>query len=124
MRAVRSQNTKPELALRKALHVRGYRFRLHRKDLPGKPDLVFPALRAVIFVNGCFWHGHDCHAGALPATRRDFWAEKIGKNRERDVRNVRALQATRWHVLTVWECNLTKPTAVEQVAAWLDGLRI
>ena len=117
MAAVRSKNTKPELVIRKALHGMGYRFRVHRKDLPGKPDLVFPSRGAVIFVNGCFWHGHSCPAGALPATRREFWENKIGKNRDRDTGNTVTLQASGWRVLTVWECELRAPDAVALVAA-------
>jgi DNA mismatch endonuclease (patch repair protein) len=120
MAAVRSKHTKPEIAVRKALHGLGYRFRLHRKDLPGKPDLVFPSRRAVIFVNGCFWHGHSCPAGALPATRREFWEDKIGKNRERDARNATALLEAGWRVLNVWECELKEPDSIERVTAWLD----
>lgn len=120
MAAVRSKNTQPELALRRALHARGYRFRLYRKDLPGKPDLVFPGRRAVIFVNGCFWHGHNCRAGALPATRRSFWKPKIEQNRQRDARNIEALLTLGWRVLTIWECDLKDPAAIEQTSAWLD----
>ena len=123
MAAIRSKDTKPELALRSALHRAGFRFRLHRKDLPGTPDLVFPARRSVIFVNGCFWHGHDCRAGALPTTRREFWEEKITQNRNRDARNVRALEDAGWRVLTVWQCELKDRTEVDRVAAWLDAAR-
>ncbi len=124
MSAVRSKNTKPEIYIRKVLHALGYRFRLHRKDLPGKPDIVFPSRRSVIFVNGCFWHGHTCHAGALPATRREFWEEKIGKNRERDAMNTTALKVDGWRVLTVWECELKNPDTIQMVAKWLDQSKV
>lgn len=123
MAAVRSKDTKPEMTLRKALHALGYRYRLHQRHLPGKPDLVFPARRCVIFVNGCFWHGHHCPAGALPATRREFWEEKIGQNRARDARNTAELEALGWRVLTVWECDLRERSAISHVSGWLDRYR-
>lgn len=106
MSRIRGRNTKPELLLRRGLHARGLRFRLHRRELPGRPDIVFPRFRAVVFVHGCFWHGHGCHLFAMPATRPEFWREKIGRNAERDGRVVAALRASGWRVLTVWECAL------------------
>lgn len=107
MRAVRSKDTKPELVVRRLAHSLGYRFRLHRKDLPGRPDLVFPGRRAVIFVHGCFWHGHDCAKGKKrPATNAEFWNTKLDGNRDRDERHVSQLEAGGWKVLTVWECEL------------------
>ena len=109
MAAVRSKNTKSELLVRRELHARGYRFRLHRRDLPGKPDIVFPSRKSAIFVNGCFWHGHDCPAGALPATRHKFWEAKIGRNKERDAKSQSKLEAAGWNVLVVWECALRRP---------------
>jgi len=123
MAAVRSKNTKPERFIRRELHSRGYRFRLHRPDLPGKPDIVFPSRKRVIFVNGCFWHGHDCSRGALPATRYDFWAAKIGGNKARDAENQRKLEETGWSVLVVWECDLRLPQTVERIVSWLDAER-
>lgn len=120
MSAVKSKDTKPEMFVRRSLHALGFRFRLHRRDLPGKPDIVFPSRRAVIFVNGCFWHGHTCKAGELPTTRRDFWEEKIDKNRERDTRNIDALRNAGWNVLTVWECELGEVDAVSRIASWLN----
>lgn len=105
MRAVRSQDTAPELAVRRAAHGLGYRFRLHRKDLPGAPDLVFPRLGAVIFVNGCFWHGHSCPRGArVPMNNRGYWLRKIQSNRTRDRAVRSALRRLGWRCLTVWEC--------------------
>jgi DNA mismatch endonuclease (patch repair protein) len=106
MRAVRQRNTRPELRLRKSLHAQGYRYRLHVTGLPGRPDLVFPSRRAVVFVHGCFWHGHDCRAGAPPATRPEYWLPKIAENRARDARKQAELEVLGWRVLTVWECEL------------------
>ena len=106
MAGIRGKDTQPELAIRSALHARGFRFRLHRKDLPGKPDIVFPKHRAVIFVNGCFWHGHGCHLFRWPKTRADFWRRKISGNVERDGRRHRELAAAGWRVATIWECAL------------------
>ena len=105
MRAVKSKNTSPELLVRRLAHSLGYRFRLHRKDLPGNPDLVFPKHRRVIFVHGCFWHGHDCARGArVPKDNRDYWVGKISRNRERDRRSLTALKTLGWNILVVWEC--------------------
>lgn len=106
MRAIRHKDTSPELLIRRALHARGFRFRLHDKQLPGKPDLVLPRYRAVVFVNGCFWHGHSCSLFKLPATRTDFWLSKIGGNVDRDNAARAALLAQNWRVATVWECAL------------------
>ena len=107
MRAVKGADTKPEIALRKALFARGLRYRLHAGDLPGKPDLVFPRHRAVVFVNGCFWHGHDCARGArLPKTNRAYWSKKIARNKARDKETVKALAALGWRAYIVWECAL------------------
>lgn len=105
MAAIKGKNTKPEVLLRKSLFSRGFRFRIHRKDLPGKPDIVLPKYCAAIFVQGCFWHGHKgCPMFRLPATRRDFWENKITANKNRDHRNTAALRQMGWHVLEVWEC--------------------
>lgn len=106
MSRIRSRDTKPELQLRRALHAAGFRYRLHDRSLPGTPDLVLPAKRAVVFVHGCFWHGHDCALGVTPGTRTDFWEEKIGRNQARDEIAHAALLAAGWRVLTVWECAL------------------
>ncbi len=105
MRAVRSKDTKPELIVRRLIHSLGFRFRLHRRDLPGSPDLVFSGRRKVIFVHGCFWHGHDCVRGnRKPVANADYWHAKIRGNVERDIRNETALRENRWDVLTIWEC--------------------
>lgn len=104
MRAVKSTNTKPELIVRKLAHALGFRFRLHGA-LPGKPDLVFAGRRKVIFVHGCFWHGHACARGArVPVNNRDYWVGKVARNRTRDRKTLRRLRADDWQVLVVWEC--------------------
>ncbi|HEY0309408.1 MAG TPA: DNA mismatch endonuclease Vsr [Acidobacteriaceae bacterium] len=101
----KGSNTKPELRVRSLLHTLGFRFRLHRKDLPGRPDVVLPKYRTVIFIHGCFWHCHDCRWGiVVPKTRPEFWAEKRHSTTERDARNIAALQAVGWKVLVIWEC--------------------
>ena len=104
MAAIRHKDTRPELAVRRLLHRMGYRYALHRRDLPGRPDLVFAPRRKVVFVHGCFWHGHDCRNMRLPATRVDYWSAKIANNRARDARNIRDLDAAGWRVHVVWEC--------------------
>ncbi len=106
MASVRGKNTQPELLLRRHLHQAGYRYRLHAKNLPGKPDLVFPRLCAILFVNGCFWHGHDCYRFSWPKTRESFWREKILGNMERDKRNQQELALLGWRVGIVWGCAL------------------
>ena len=106
MKKVRRQDTAPEMIVRRALHARGWRYRLHRKDLPGTPDIVFPGRQAVVFVNGCFWHGHDCKLGRPPKSRPEFWGPKLAGNRERDKRKIRELSAAGWRVMTVWQCSL------------------
>ena len=109
MSRIRGRDTRPELLLRRGLHAAGFRYRLHDRRLPGRPDIVLPKHRAVVQVHGCFWHGHDCPMFRLPATRPEFWAAKIAGNRERDRRTAAALEALRWRVLTVWECCLKGP---------------
>jgi DNA mismatch endonuclease (patch repair protein) len=105
MRAVKSSNTTPEIAVRRAAHALGLRFRLKRTDLPGKPDLVFPARKAAVFVHGCFWHGHDCPRGArIPASNRDYWLAKIGRNVARDRKTLAALKSQGWKTHVIWEC--------------------
>lgn len=107
MARVRSRDTKPEMMVRRLVHAMGYRYRLHAKDLPGKPDLVFRSREKVIFIHGCFWHQHeDCALARLPKSRQNFWVPKLDANRQRDVRNECALQHAGWDVLTIWECEL------------------
>ena len=115
MAKIRKRDTKPELVVRRCAHRLGYRFRLHRADLPGTPDLVFPALRKVILVNGCFWHQHrGCRNSVLPKTRPEFWLAKLNGNVERDIRNVAALKELGWKVLTIWECEVDNETRLSR----------
>ena len=108
MSRIRSKNTKPEMLVRRWMWKQGFRYRLHVRALPGSPDIVLRRLRVVIFVNGCFWHGHErCAAFRLPASHQDFWQQKIDNNRRRDARNAAWLRRMGWHVFTVWECQLT-----------------
>lgn len=116
MALVRSKNTAPELTVRRALHSLGIRFRLHRKDLPGTPDIVMPARNAVIRVQGCFWHGHDCPRGMRkPKTNTDYWAAKIARNIARDAKTEAELTALGWNVTTVWECELKDKDGVAKL---------
>lgn len=127
MAGIRGADTKPEMLLRRALHARGFRYRLHGKHLPGRPDIVLPRHRAVIFTHGCFWHGHDCPLFRLPGTRREFWEAKIARNRERDAEVAEALRAAGWRRLTVWECamrgrgRLEPGAMLDAVAGWITG---
>ncbi len=111
MRAIRSKDTKPEILVRKALFAAGFRYRLHKAELPGKPDIVFQKYRTVIFIHGCFWHGHDCKYFKLPNTRQDFWCVKIKQNQDRDLVNIAQLNKLGWHVILVWECT-TRPSGI------------
>lgn len=107
MGRVHGKDTRPEMLVRRLVHSLGYRYRLHRKDLPGKPDIVFSGRRKVIFVNGCFWHRHEgCALARMPKSRVDFWKQKLETNKTRDARDIKALHETGWAVLTVWECQL------------------
>lgn len=108
MSRIKSKDTKPEMIVRKYLHAQGFRYRLHNDRLPGKPDLVLKKYKTCIFVNGCFWHGHkQCKTGTrLPATRTEWWKEKINKNRKRDIQKIAELLGLGWSVITVWECDL------------------
>ena len=107
MSAIKSKNTKPEIIVRKFLHSKGYRFRIHRKDLPGCPDIVLPKYKTVIFVNGCFWHRHEgCKYKTTPKTRKDFWENKFNENIKRDKNNFKELKNLNWKVLVIWECEL------------------
>lgn len=122
MALVRSHNTKPEIAVRKALHAGGYRFRLHRNDLPGKPDLVLPKYNIAIFVHGCFWHGHHCKRGnRIPSTNREYWLSKIGRNVARDRESIANLQRLGWDARVIWECELTE--GIDTLLAELAEIR-
>lgn len=131
MAGIRGRDTKPELVLRRGLHQRGFRFRLHAKYLPGKPDLVFPKYKAVILAHGCFWHGHDCALFKWPSTRQEFWHAKITGNNLRDTAVREKLLAAGWRVLTVWECSLkgrgrlALETILDRCVRWLvSGRRV
>jgi DNA mismatch endonuclease (patch repair protein) len=113
MRRIRSRDMKPEMAVRRMVHAMGYRYRLHRRDLPGKPDLVFGPRRAVIFVHGCFWHQHDCRDGHPPKSNTGYWGEKLRRNVERDAVVQKQLKANGWRVLVVWECEVREPEALK-----------
>lgn len=125
MAAVKGKDTKPEMIVRRAAHALGYRYRLHRKDLPGKPDLVFPGRRKAVFVHGCFWHGHDCARGRRkPKQNADYWAAKIARNVARDRASQAALADAGWAVLTVWECETKDGAALGlRLAVFLGPVR-
>jgi DNA mismatch endonuclease (patch repair protein) len=129
MSRIRGKNTKPELILRRGLHATGLRFRLHVRNLPGRPDLVFPRFRAVIFLHGCFWHGHNCSLFQIPATRTDFWLSKIATNQRRDSRVNQALASLGWRTMIVWECAIKGPNrrpfndVVERCVEFVKGAR-
>lgn len=115
MRAVKSKDTKPEMIVRRLVHSLGYRYRLHRRELPGKPDLVFGARRKVVFIHGCFWHGHDCKRGSRrPKTNINYWSRKISRNRERDANAQESLRRDGWAVLVIWECELKDSNILQQ----------
>lgn len=129
MSGIRGLNTKPEIIVRKALFATGFRFRLHRKDLPGCPDIVLPRLRVAIFVHGCFWHVHQgCRHARIPTSRREFWEAKLAANVARDVRAVDALLLEGWRVLVVWECATrsveSRKTLPERLRCWIDGAEL
>ncbi|MFS4583669.1 very short patch repair endonuclease [Phaeobacter sp. C3_T13_0] len=127
MAAIHGADTRPELIVRKALHARGFRYRLHAKDIPGKPDIVLPKYGAAIFVHGCFWHGHDCPLFKWPKTREEFWREKIGRNQARDIAVRNEIGAGGWRIAIVWECalkgrgRLPLPPVIDSLSAWLSS---
>ena len=114
MGRIRSKNTRPELAVRSLLHRLGYRFRLHRRDLPGRPDIVLPKHRKVILIHGCFWHGHTCRLASKPKSNESYWSTKIESNRARDAQNIEALLLGGWSVLELWECEIRKFEGIEE----------
>ena len=122
MSRIRSSNTSPEVALRRALHALGFRFRLHRKGLPGKPDIVLPRYRTVIFVHGCFWHRHcGCKIATTPKSNTEFWVEKFDRNVARDTRSRELLEAQGWRVMIVWECELGSGSKAAEAALRVAG---
>jgi DNA mismatch endonuclease (patch repair protein) len=124
MSRIRSKDTKPELLVRKFLHKNGFRYRLHVKDLPGKPDIVLPKYKTVIFIHGCFWHGHEgCKKASLPKTRPDWWKDKINRNIQNDIHAEVALNTNNWNVIKIWECDLNKNILTITIADILFSLR-
>lgn len=123
MRRVQSKNTSAEMSVRRIVYGMGYRYRLHRKDLPGKPDLVFASRKKILFVNGCFWHSHNaCNRARIPIANRDYWAKKIQRNVERDASQHAALSAAGWQIFVVWECELRDATALRaRIREFLNG---
>lgn len=127
MSGIRGKNTRPEIAVRKEMFRRGYRYRIHAKELPGNPDIVFPRFRAVVFIHGCFWHGHDCPLFRMPSTRTEFWKAKIDLNRKNDRKSFDALLAFGWRIATIWECSMKGKKkqgisdVVDELEGWLSG---
>ncbi len=121
MAAIRSRNTKPEMIVRSIVHGLGYRYRLHDRDLPGSPDLVFPRLHAAIFVHGCFWHGHRCQRRRKkPSTNAAYWLQKVRRNQRRDRRVTNALLENDWRLLIIWECEVKRPDLIKRLQRFLD----
>lgn len=127
MAAIKGRDTKPEIIIRKALHQAGFRYRLHVRDLPGKPDMAFPRYHAALFINGCFWHRHNCHLFKWPQTRQEFWENKISGNVKNDAKKLEMLEAAGWRVGIVWECALKgkyrRPheATIQMIAEWLKS---
>jgi DNA mismatch endonuclease (patch repair protein) len=122
MRLIRSTDTKPELRVRRLVHGMGYRYRLHRAELPGKPDLVFPSRQKAIFVHGCFWHGHNCKFGRVPKSNIEYWTNKIATTRRRDRRNIQLLRELDWKCLTIWECCMNDDIKLaKRISRFLEG---
>ena len=126
MAGIKGKNTKPEILVRKALFVEGYRFRLHQRDLPGSPDVVLPGRQLAIFVNGCFWHRHNgCSLAKMPATHPEFWREKLERNKSRDLQAIEALAELGWRVLVVWECFVRQQTGLQELGSaltrWIES---
>lgn len=126
MSGIRNKNTKPELQIRKQLHRLGFRYRLHDKSLPGKPDVVLKKYNAVILVHGCFWHRHNCHLFKWPKTHSDFWKIKINRNHEKDLKTKMSLQSSGWRICTVWECAIKGAdkdiqAVANEIASWLKS---
>jgi len=119
MALIKGKNTTPELMLRSALHKSGFRFRLHDRDLPGKPDIVMPRFKTIIFVNGCFWHGHHCQKDRAPVTNSNYWLNKILANRKRDAKNIHELRALGWRVIVVWECTIRTKNSLQKTVNYI-----
>lgn len=125
MKANRSKDASPEMRLRRAIHARGVRFRLHAKELPGKSDLVLPSRRSIVFVHGCYWHQHQgCKLASVPTQRKEYWGPKLSRNLQRDAQHRTSLEAVGWHVVTVWECETRQPDQLARAAAAIKALPI
>lgn len=125
MSQIKSGNTKPEILVRKFLHAHGFRYSLHKKTLPGKPDIVLPKYKTIIFIHGCFWHGHaNCKYYAVPKTRTQWWTDKINTNKANDSKAVKALKKEGWKVITVWECKLKLVKVEKTLASLLKNLSV
>jgi DNA mismatch endonuclease (patch repair protein) len=123
MSRIRSKDTKPEMLVRRFLHKNGFRYRLHVKDMPGKPDIVLPKYKTVIFIHGCFWHGHEgCKKAALPETRKEWWETKIKKNCQNDEKSAEFLTTQNWNIISIWTCQLTKKVVNETLTNLLSSL--
>lgn len=124
MSMVKGKDTKPEMTVRRFLHANGLRYRLHVKDLPGKPDIVLPKYKTIVLVNGCFWHGHEgCKRSMLPKTRTEWWKKKIDLNVDNDRKSITKLKQEGWNIIIIWECNLNAFTALETLKSLLNGIR-
>lgn len=122
MQSVKAKDTGPEWAVRRMLFAKGYRYRLHCRKLPGKPDIVMPGRRKAIFVHGCFWHGHGCTKGRLPKSKHDYWGTKIAENQARDARNIAALRELGWDTMVVWQCELSDQAGIsERLESFVEG---
>ena len=123
MQAIKSKDTKPEMTVRRLVHRMGYRYRLHKKGLPGRPDLVFGGRRKIIFVHGCFWHAHSCKYGRAPKSRQGYWLPKLKRNKERDAENRSELRELGWRVMTIWECEIKDTAALmNRITEFLDDI--
>lgn len=124
MSRIKGKNTKPEMLVRKFLHANGFRYRLHVKDLPGKPDIVLPKYKTVIFIQGCFWHGHDqCRYYVIPKTKTEWWLDKINGNKSKDGSNIESLKDAGWEVIEIWECELKPKQRLDNLKSLLNALK-
>jgi DNA mismatch endonuclease (patch repair protein) len=121
MAKVKGKNTLPEMTIRRLIHAAGFRYRLHVKNLPGSPDIVFTPQKKAIFINGCFWHAHDCRKNLIPKTRQQFWVDKFERNRKRDTENVDKLKTLGWSILVIWECEVKKSCISDKIFSFLSS---
>jgi len=121
MAKVKGKNTKPEMTVRRLIYAAGFRYRLHVKKLPGSPDIVFTSRKKAIFINGCFWHAHECRRNPIPKTRSQFWVDKFQRNKKRDIENVDKLKSLGWSILVIWECEIKKPDISKKIFSFLSS---